>query len=49
MTNEKAIEILQEILDRYWKLDQHHIRLDFDKIRAIETAIESLGGEFERR
>ena len=46
MTNkrdlEESIKVLQEIVDRFWKLDIKHTGLDFVKIKAMEHAIDTM-------
>ena len=39
---EESIKVLQEIVDRFWKLDINHTGLDFVKIKAMEHAIDTM-------
>lgn len=42
LTNEQAINKLQDKLDQYWKLDKKGFVMDFTTAEAIKMGIEAL-------
>ncbi len=47
LTNEQAINKLQDILEQYWKLDKKGFVMDFDTAEAIKMGAQALDNQKE--
>ena len=45
LTNEQAINKLQDILDQYWKLDKKGFVMDFTTAEAIKMGVQALDNQ----
>lgn len=45
LTNEQAINKLQDILEQYWKLDKKGFVMDFDTAEAIKMGVQALDNQ----
>ena len=45
LTNEQAINKLQDMLEQYWKLDKKGFVMDFDTAEAIKMGVQALDNQ----
>ena len=45
LTNEQAINKLQDILEQYWKLDKKYFVMDFNTAEAMKMGIQALDNQ----